>query len=204
MRTHRVFPIVDYDGRTIPLPDANFDVVFSSNVLEHVPDLTTLHTQIRRVLAPGGRCIHVLPTHVWRLWTTAGSFPDASVYLAAGVPRLFPRGVPRDAEMRRLGEAWYFTARHVAGRLLPRRHGERGNVISESWLFHPSWWRRNFRANGFNVVHDEPMGLFYTGNMMFGTALGVPQRARLARALGSACHLFHLVPTTTHSAASTN
>ena len=31
---HRVFPIIDYDGITIPLPDASVDVVFSSNVLE--------------------------------------------------------------------------------------------------------------------------------------------------------------------------
>src|SRR5262249_25296470 len=37
---HRVFPIKDYDGRTIPLADASVDVVFSSNVLEHVADLS--------------------------------------------------------------------------------------------------------------------------------------------------------------------
>ena len=33
---HRVFPIIDYDGATIPLPVASADLVFSSNVLEHV------------------------------------------------------------------------------------------------------------------------------------------------------------------------
>jgi SAM-dependent methyltransferase len=49
---HRVFPITDYDGRTIPLPHASIDVVFSSNVLEHVPDLARMHQEIRRVLAP--------------------------------------------------------------------------------------------------------------------------------------------------------
>ena len=70
---HRVFPITDYDGRTIPLPDASIDVVFSSNVLEHVSDLSHMHAEIRRVLAPGGTCLHVLPTHTWRLWTTLGS-----------------------------------------------------------------------------------------------------------------------------------
>ena len=63
---HRVFPIKDYDGRTIPMPDASVDIVFSSNVLEHVPDLARMHSEARRVLAPGGYCIHVLPTHTWR------------------------------------------------------------------------------------------------------------------------------------------
>src|SRR5262249_40170445 len=63
---HRVFPITDYDGATIPLPDTSVDVVFSSNVLEHVPDLARMHGEIRRVLAASGKCIHVLPTHAWR------------------------------------------------------------------------------------------------------------------------------------------
>jgi ubiquinone/menaquinone biosynthesis C-methylase UbiE len=63
---HRVFPIKDYDGRTIPMGDGSVDLVFSSNVLEHVEDLSRMHAEIRRVLAPGGACIHVLPTHTWR------------------------------------------------------------------------------------------------------------------------------------------
>jgi SAM-dependent methyltransferase len=191
---HRVFPIIDYDGVTFPLPDASVDVVFSSNVLEHVPDLARMHAEIRRVLKPGGTCIHVLPTHGWRFWTTLAGYPDAVVCLVAGVPQLVPRGLPQTPELRRLGEAWYRTARAIAGCCLPRRHGERGNAISELWLFHPRWWRRNFQDNGFAVVHDEPMGLFYTGNMLLGARLGFPERERLAGILGSACHLFELVP----------
>jgi SAM-dependent methyltransferase len=191
---HRVFPITDYDGAVIPLSDASVDVAYSSNVLEHVPNLAQIHSETRRVLAPRGICIHVLPTHAWRFWTTLASYPDALVYLAAGLPQLVPRSLPRSPERRRLATAWYTTARRVGGRLLPRRHGERGNVISETWLFHPSWWRRNFADNGFVVVHDEPMGLFYTGNMLLGMSLSVAKRQRLAQILGSACHLFKLVP----------
>jgi SAM-dependent methyltransferase len=189
---HRVFPITDYDGRSIPLPDASIDIVFSSNVLEHVADLEGLHSEIRRLLAPGGRCVHVLPTHAWRFWTTLSGYPDALLHFAAGAPQLVPRDVPRRAELRRLAEAWYRTARAVGGRLLPCRHGVRGNVVSETWLFHPSWWRRNFSENGFSIVHDEPMGLFYTGNMLLGRRLDFARRRRLARMLGSACHLFVL------------
>jgi SAM-dependent methyltransferase len=191
---HRVFPIRDYDGRTIPLPDASIDVVFSSNVLEHVPDLVRMHSEIHRVLAPGGYCVHVLPTHTWRLWTTLTSYLEAISFFMSSVPGLLPRAMPRGAEGSRLREAWHRTARHTVGLCLPRRHGERGNVISELWLFHPRWWRRNFRDNGFIVVRDEPMGLFYSGEALLGLRLGLGQRARLARVLGSSCHLFKLEP----------
>jgi SAM-dependent methyltransferase len=191
---HRVFPITDYDGRTIPLPDASVDVAFSSNTLEHVPDLAHMHAEIRRVLAPSGYCIHVLPTHTWRLWTTLTSYLEAVSFTVSSLPQLLPHGLPRDAELRRLGAAWYRTARHTVGLCLPRRHGERGNVVSETWLFHPRWWRRNFERNGFVVVRDEPMGLFYTGEVLLGQRLGLAARARLARVLGSSCHLFKLAP----------
>jgi SAM-dependent methyltransferase len=190
----RQFPIIDYDGKHIPLPDASVDIVFSSNVLEHVAALSQMHAEIRRVLKPSGYCIHVLPTHGWRFWTMLSSFPDAIVYFFAEFPQLLPRALPGRLELSRLASVWYRSARYIAGRLLQRRHGERGNVFSELWLFRPQWWRRNFRENGFNVVRDEPMGLFYTGNMLFGSRLSLAQRERIASVLGSACHLFKIAP----------
>jgi 2-polyprenyl-3-methyl-5-hydroxy-6-metoxy-1,4-benzoquinol methylase len=39
---HKVFPVIVYDGRTFPFANGSFDVVFSSNVLEHVLDLGVL------------------------------------------------------------------------------------------------------------------------------------------------------------------
>ena len=191
---NRQFPMLDYDGRTIPLPDASVDIVYSSNVLEHVPDLSRIHSEIARVLKPGGYCIHVLPTHSWRFWTTLTSYPDAIVYLISSIPNLVPHAVPFGGELKRLGQAWYRCARYVAGHFYQRRHGERGNVISELWLFHPRWWRRNFHDNGFVVVHDEAMGLFYTANLLFGARLSLDSRRRIAAFLGSACQLFKLVP----------
>lgn len=189
----RVFPIVDFDGRTLPFPDASFDVVFSSNVLEHVPDLTRMHAEIRRVLRPGGRAVHVLPTHAWRLWTTLSAFP-AGLQYSAGALRHPPHfrsrfGVPNPRTV--LGYALR-VARPLGGAILQRRHGERGNIITEMWYFRPAWWRRNFRSNGFTIVRDEPMGLFYTGNMVMAQRWSWERRGRLARSLGSACRIFQL------------
>jgi hypothetical protein len=136
-----------------------------------------------------------MPTHGWRFWTTITSYPDALVCLYKSLPDLVPRAAPNALELKRLAQAWYRCARYVVGRFLPRRHGERGNVISELWLFHPNWWRQNFRDNGFSVIRDEPMRLFYTGNMLLGALLGTAKRERVAGVLGSACHLFKVSPT---------
>ena len=188
----RVFDVVDYDGRRIPFPDKSFDIVYSSNVLEHVPDLTTLHAEIRRVLVSGGYCVHVLPTHSWRFWTTLITFPDALLYVSTTFRNLIPRPSASANEAKRLASSWWNFAKRGASPFLQRRHGERGNIISELWLFHPNWWRRNFTENGFAVVEDEPMGLFYTGNMLLGGRWGFTSREAAAAWLGSACHLFKL------------
>jgi len=188
----RMFPIIDFDGRHIPFPDCSFDIVFSSNVLEHVPDLEQMHTEIRRVLKSPGYAVHVLPTHAWRFWTTLSAFPTALQYAASLGQQLKPRRPFKGAEIRRLAGACYLASRHMLAPFAQRRHGERGNALSETWLFHPHWWRRNFRANGFDVMMDEPMGLFYTGNMTFNSRWSLARRAQLAHILGSACHIFEL------------
>lgn len=186
----RVFPVINYDGIHIPFPNGNFDVVFSSNALEHVRDLTGLHAEIRRVLKSDGIAIHVLPTHAWRFWSTLSSLASVPIYFGAALRRM----LPGSRDQRSVRRAWYEAARACGAAVLQPRHGERGVGLSELWLFHPQWWRRNFAHNGFTLLYDKPMGLFYTGSMLFGTRLSLERRARLAQTFGSACHLYVVRP----------
>lgn len=174
----RVFPVVDYDGTTIPFPDGSFDIVISSNVLEHIRDLPAMHDEIRRVLTQGGECFHIIPTDKWRFWSTISAFPNSIRLLVSA---------RSGAELNR-------AIRHGARSFLQKPHGERGNVITELWYFRPAWWRRHFRENGFELVGDGPVGIFYTGEVVLGDRLSVRTRRTLARYLGSACRLFHLRP----------
>ena len=50
------------DG-TIPLEDSSIDVVWCSEVLEHVPDTAALLSEIRRVLATRGTLVITTPSH---------------------------------------------------------------------------------------------------------------------------------------------
>lgn len=68
-RESRVRAVTEYDGRTIPYPTSYFDVVFSSNVLEHIPHVREFQAEIQRVLKPGGVALHLLPSSSWRCWT---------------------------------------------------------------------------------------------------------------------------------------
>jgi hypothetical protein len=89
--------------------------------------------------------------------------------------------LPQAGSWCAFARAWLQVARHLAGAAFQPRHGERGNAVTELWLFHPRWWRQSFREYGFEILHDAPMGLFYTGHMVFGLKWNIEHRARLAR-----------------------
>jgi SAM-dependent methyltransferase len=56
------FRLVPIDG-ALPFGDASFDLVWASEVIEHVADTGLWLAEVRRVLAPGGRLLVTTPSH---------------------------------------------------------------------------------------------------------------------------------------------
>lgn len=56
------FRLVAIDG-PLPFEDCSFDVVWSSEVIEHIADTARWLSEVRRVLVPGGRVILTTPAH---------------------------------------------------------------------------------------------------------------------------------------------
>jgi len=71
--------LVVTDTPPYPLPDACVDLAFSSHVIEHLrPDDALLHlTEVRRLLAPGGRYVCVTPNRLWGPHDISRYFSDA-------------------------------------------------------------------------------------------------------------------------------
>jgi SAM-dependent methyltransferase len=189
-RDDRVFDVQNYDGRSLPFPDRAFDVVYSSNVLEHVDDLEQLQGEFRRVLKPDGMCLHLMPTPAWRLWS------GLTVFFSAGQAGFLVlrslAGYRQTGKSYGMGIKW--ALRRLAGQCFEAVrqpcHGVRGNRLTELYYFSRRFWVPHFESNGFKIVEQGPGGLFYTGYMALGPRLAPQRRRALAQWLGSACNLY--------------
>ena len=156
------FPVRIYEGKSLPFPDDHFDIVFSSNVLEHIPDLMTTFSEVQRVMKSDGRAIHILPTPAWRTWTSFTHYIHIIQRLVGvvGDRRYSEVTVPSGTAVpMRVRGTW-----SVIKRLLrDGPHGEYPSAISELWYFSRRRWLRLFHNNGFDLVEDRPSGIFYTG-----------------------------------------
>ncbi len=75
------------DATQLTYPDAAFDLVISSETLEHVPDLGQALAEIKRVLVPGGRHLFTIP----RLPGISKTYPRASLRPDGTIEDLAPR-----------------------------------------------------------------------------------------------------------------
>jgi SAM-dependent methyltransferase len=186
-----LFPVQDYDGVNIPATDASFDLIFSSNVLEHVTQLPPLFAEMRRVLKPDGLALHILPTPAWRFWTCLTHYGDLS-RARLNLPRQTTQARATDAngaEASRASNGRRSFARRLKRAIFAEPHGEYPNALSELYYFSRRRWLKVFRENGFDVRQVVSNELFYTGYALFPN-ISVARRRELSRLLGSACHIY--------------
>jgi SAM-dependent methyltransferase len=189
----RVFPIRDFDGCRIPFPAATFDVVYSSNVLEHVTHPEAFQSAIRRVLRPGGVAIHVVPSASWRFWSNLAHYP----YIARRLVERISRKDQKSSDGS-TPTGWALGEHRVISLLkrafIPHRDGEVGNALTEIYRFSRWRWQQLFRSTGWRIEKHIPNQLFYTAYYILGIRMPNAARSRMSRYLGSSCHVFLLRP----------
>ena len=181
------YPVIPYDGSRLPFRDDAFDVVFSSNVLEHVVGLPMLLAETRRVMRADGFALHVLPTSAWRVWTSIAHYPWLVGYLLFKRRGGHGRALEAPSDVLKRRGVWGAARRA----LVPPAHGVDASSLREVLSFGRRRWVHEFERSGFVVERDWPMGLFYTGYSA-GEGLDLHLRKALASVCGSACRAYLL------------
>lgn len=180
------YPVQQYDGINIPFEDESFDIIFSSNVLEHIQNLPPIFTEIHRVLKSDGITIHVLPNPAWRFWTSLSHYGYLLKYLLGKLNII--SGV-KDTPVVTKALNKYGAVQTISRILFAGSHGEYPNALSELYFFSRKRWLNLFKTNGFNIHQAMDNGIFYTGYALF-PSMSFKTRRLMARFLGSACSIY--------------
>lgn len=182
-----IFPVQQYDGEHLPFADASFDIIFSSNVLEHVDNLKGLLQEMHRVLKNGGKCIHLVPTAQWRIWTSLTHYGYMIKFIGMKLIPFKPIEGNASSHVQPDGLKY-----HWWKYIIPIRHGERGNFLTETYYFSKTYWKSVFSSSLWDIFVNETNELFYTGYGIFDYPSSIPLRKMASKYLGSACHVFIL------------
>lgn len=180
---HRIAEVREYDGKRIPFPNASFDIIFSSHVLQYLIYERELYGEMRRVLRPGGVAVHVVPTSIWRFWSSILHYPAKAQLMfrrflpgaSVGIGSESPRTTANSAWLRQV----------LVNVLFLHRHGAKGNWFTEHFIFHSRSWRRRLARFGWTVEGIDPLELWYSGHRMAGRRFTLQGRNKVARILGS-------------------
>ncbi|MHB8078729.1 MAG: methyltransferase domain-containing protein [Candidatus Krumholzibacteriia bacterium] len=167
-RPGRRTQVLDAEAVGAAFPAGSFDLVFSSNLLEHLPDLPRALAGIHHVLADDGLSIHVLPSAFWKVCQVACFYPDILLsrldrYGRGQLPQPLRRLLPAAAAAAGSAPVRNNNPKVDDGSqdwvhrfLVPPIHGAVGGHLRELRRFRQRQWREMFARAGFTIVAVIP------------------------------------------------
>ena len=154
--------IIVADAHSLPFIDGYFDLVFSSNVLEHVERLEESLIEMKRVLTKKGIMIHSMPTSTWKVLQIIGR-PVASI---VRITRKVMSGLTHRAD--RWTKSSYVSNHNfvpskkslltrILGQCIPTIHGVSSNHVQEFIHFRTHWWIGKFNTVDLTCYRVSPL-----------------------------------------------
>ena len=148
------FPGVSYDicnVEKIEYDAKRFDLVYSSNLLEHIRDPSIPLLEMRKVMRDDGLMIHVIPNRFWKLLHIGLFYPNLLLSIADFVASGGKVGLQKRQISRgnNLGRA---TPSFLRRNLWPTVHGEYDDHLREFLSMGSNRWMRIFKSVNLEVV----------------------------------------------------
>jgi len=186
------YPVIKTIGSNLDFDDDIFDVIFSSNVLEHIQSLNLTFDEIHRVSKKDCTIIHTVPTTSWRLVTSVIRITLAGFNFISRIYHNI-RSIKSNIVNTSLHNNYQsddkkFIKRNIM-KVFLHPHGVYKNAFYELYYFSKFRWKKEFIAADFFITHYEKTTLFYSGHSIFKFRF-LSFRRYLARIGFCACHLF--------------
>lgn len=162
------YQVLDAEEVGDRFPPSSFDLVFSSNLLEHLPALERALSGIFQVLKDDGVMIHVVPSPFWKLCGLLLYFPNHVILLleqvlargggrvlAGKVRRRMPskaEGAPPPMEPDNNPKSQKRPHGFLYRWFVPETHGVSSGHLEEFRAFRKSRWIAQFQQAGFRVA----------------------------------------------------
>jgi SAM-dependent methyltransferase len=160
------------NAENLEYPDNKFDIVFSSNVLEHIKNLRKVLSEMIKVLKPNGIMIHSVPTPVCTFATIIAqpiSYFRNIILLLEGKVSF---GINRD-KIKGNKKVFMIKVVKLFRILNPIKifwgpgHGVSRNRLRSLWIWRRSYWKNIFNMNGISVKSVNAVPLFFSMHKIF-------------------------------------
>lgn len=157
--------------------DNDMDLIFSSNLIEHLPDIDRALRECRRVVKEGGLIIHTVPNRTWKFFHLLLYYPFALkiVFLKIFSPEkakvlleLVSPDVGMDSSLRMQSGSF-----SIKKYLLPQTHGISRSHFGEFKTWGEMHWRNAFEKNGMEVVEIVRLPFYFGWEYNFRLVLRV-------------------------------
>ena len=139
------------DAEELPYESGRFDLIYSSNLLEHVPTPERALSEMHRVLRDDGVMVHIIPNRFWKVLHLALFYPSQALRLLEIL--LSRRRSDTDDHFQLRGNNLKGQRASFIGRIFwPAVHGEFPNHRVEFARLGAAHWTRMFSTAGFQVV----------------------------------------------------
>lgn len=144
------------DAENLPFKDNSFDFIFSSNVLEHIPNKKKCLSELNRVLKKDGMMIHVMPNRMYKAMSFLFYYPFILYMLTHKERRdiLFKK-LNSDTKRNNIK----LKDKNILSKLFPPIHGISSNHFTELYVFGKKYWVNLFEMNGFCVRKTSKVSL---------------------------------------------
>ena len=175
--------ILSYSGNIDDFPvNESYDVIFSSNVIEHIENQEDYFLLFDKILKKNGLQIHIMPTHYWKFWNSLFYYYSVGIYI-------FKRFIFKNNQKLENNYKKTINNELKQSPLFIGRHGSIGSTFDEFYLFNPNNYFKIFKK--LNLEYESfKIPLIYSGHYFLGSKFSLKFRNKVSNILGYSCHCY--------------